>query len=178
MNEVCRIQCERLEFKAARKTQGPVKTRHQSRFIVLRTYFHMVFWRQTVPNTSPLPGGAYSKSVPTDYLNKGHSRFCHPASALQSTSKHFVGVHFAFLQKGSACPGRAETKNLTRSRQQQRCFSSSAVRASGTRLDGSRKIPGCAFHHERAPAALELRTGYWMCDGVEKIAKFVVDHPS
>lgn len=99
VNEVCRIQCERLEFKAVRKNQVSVKTRHQSKCIVLRTYFHMVFWRQTVPNTSPLPGGAYSKSVPTDYLNEGHSRFCHPASALQSTSKHFVGVHFVLYRR-------------------------------------------------------------------------------
>lgn len=124
----------------------------------------MVFWRQTLPNTSQ-PHAEKTRELPrvprtvnqsqpslTDSLNEGHSRFCHPASALQSTSKHFVGVRLPFFfQKVSASPGTGKTKNLTRSRQEQRrCFSSSAVRASGTRLDGSWKILGCAFHHEGA----------------------------
>lgn len=99
VNEECRVQRERLKFEAERKARVSVKARRRSRCIVLRTYFHVVFWRQTVPNTLPLPGGAYSKSVPTDSLNQGHSRLCHPASALQSTSKHFVGVRFPFFSR-------------------------------------------------------------------------------
>lgn len=107
----------------------------------------------------PRVGAAYSKSVPTvanRLFKRGSFQVLSPG---ERTSKHiqtlrwrsFAFFFFFFPQKVSASPGTGKTKNLTRSRQEQRrCFSSSAVRASGTRLDGSWKILGCAFHHEGA----------------------------
>lgn len=73
-------------------------------------------------NTSPLPGGAYSKSAPTV---EGHSRFRQPANALQST-------WFPSFQKGSASPGRSrpDPRRLSAPRTRDQtallCFSSRA----------------------------------------------------